>query len=380
MGRTDDEELLGWLRLQLTPGIGDESRRKLLRAFGSAQSIWAAGLAAWREVVGPAPAAALATPSDDALRRAEQALAWRAAAPASRHLLTLGDGAYPPALLHIPDPPCLLYGLGRLDRLRHRSLAVVGSRHATPQGLEHAHDFSWALSEQDLTIVSGLALGIDGAAHEGALKGPGSTVAVVGTGLDRVYPKRHLDLARRLADQGLILSEFALGTPSISSNFPRRNRIIAGLSLGTLVVEAAMQSGSLITARLASEGGREVMAIPGSIHSPQARGCHWLIKQGAQLVETADDVMQSLGLAEGMQSSPRLDFRNEAADAAPAADGPDAEDEVLRALGHDPVTLDGLCGRCGWPVDRLQARLLDLELDGRVVRLPGGLFQRRASA
>jgi DNA processing protein len=222
-------------------------------------------------------------------------------------------------------------------------------------------------------IVSGLALGIDGAAHEGALEGAaaggtGGTIAVVGTGLDRVYPKRHYALAHRMVDgAGLQLSEFMLGAESLKEHFPRRNRIIAGLSLGTLVVEAAVQSGSLITARMAVEYGREVFAIPGSIHSPQSRGCHRLIKDGAKLVETADDILHEIRWQPVAIPSPEP--------AAPASPG--RSDPVLSALGHDPVTLDSLSDRTGWPAAELQARLLELELEGRVARLPGGLFQRR---
>ena len=218
--------------------------------------------------------------------------------------------------------------------------------------------------------MSGLALGIDGAAHAGALDGPGSTIAVVGTGPDRVYPKRHLALAHRIAAEGLLLSEYPLGTPPLPPNFPRRNRIIAGLSLGTLVVEAALQSGSLITARLALEQGREVFAIPGSIHSPQARGCHALIRQGAKLVEQASDILEEL------QGHP-LPAPPPADPAAMEDEGNPGRDPVLEAMGYDPVTLDALVARTGWPAAELSAHLLTLELDGAVARLPGSLFQRR---
>jgi DNA processing protein len=254
----------------------------------------------------------------------------------------------------------------------------VGSRHATPQGLDNARSFSAHLSQGGLTIVSGLALGIDAAAHEGGLSGRGSTIAVVGTGLDVCYPRRHAALTLRIASRGLLLSELLLGSPPLPDHFPRRNRIIAGLSGGTLVVEAAMASGSLITARQALEAGREVFAIPGSIHSPQARGCHHLIKQGAKLVETADDILQELGAA-GAASPP--------AQAAvpplpsqpdePAASVPSAASALLDAMAFDPVTLDALIARTGWPAEQLQIQLLDLELDQRVQRLPGGLYQRR---
>jgi len=249
---------------------------------------------------------------------------------------------------------------------------VVGSRNATRQGELDAAAFAAELSAAGLTIVSGLALGIDAAAHRGGLAGAGRTVAVIGTGADRIYPSRNEPLAREIAGRGAVVSEFALGTPALAGNFPRRNRIIAGLARGTLVVEAALQSGSLITARLAAEAGREVFAIPGSIHSPQSRGCHALIRQGAKLVETALDLLEELepvgaaGIAPGPSAT---------AGSARAADV-DVEDPVLRALGHDPVSLDALIARCGWPAHELSARLLTLELDGLVARLPGGLYQR----
>jgi DNA processing protein len=217
-----------------------------------------------------------------------------------------------------------------------------------------------------------MALGIDGAAHDGALQGARpqalATIAVVGTGLDRVYPRQHRELAHRIAQRGLILSEYPLGTPPLNANFPKRNRLIAGLSQATLVVEAALQSGSLITAKQALEQGRDVLAIPGSIHSAQAKGCHALIKQGAKLVESAQDVLEELRMPDPFAQVPLA--------LAPTATPTETEDELLSAMGHDPVGLDALQARCGWPTARLQAQLLELELMGQVGRLPGGLFQR----
>jgi DNA processing protein len=252
---------------------------------------------------------------------------------------------------------------------------VVGSRDATHQGLHHARQFSHDFGVAGLTVVSGLALGVDGAAHEGALGTAGSTIAVVGTGLDRVYPRKHLDLARRIATEGLILSEFALGTPSLPDHFPRRNRILAGLSRGTVVIEASLRSGSLITARMALECGRDVFAVPGSIASPQSRGCHRLIKEGAALVESAEDVLQALSWAGfdgcGTPSAPAI---------SPHTPGAEAADTLLDAMGFDPLTVDALGARCGWPADQLQARLFELEMEGRVARLPGGLLQRSSQA
>jgi DNA processing protein len=366
-----DDELLAWLRLTQAPGVGDESARRLLAAFGSPQAVLEAGPRCWQDVVGPNAAAGLARPTDDADRLHVRTVRWLAEDRRRRQVLSWGDADYPAALLNTASPPPLLYAQGRVALLSAPSLAMVGSRHATPQGRDNARAFAAALSQEGLTIVSGLALGIDGAAHEGALEGAGSTVAVIGTGPEQVYPSRHQSLARRIAEDGLILSEFPVGTPPLPPNFPKRNRLIAGLSLGTLVVEAAMQSGSLITARLALDDNRDVFAIPGSIHSPQSRGCHHLIKQGAKLVETAEDILQELR----WRPTP---LATEAPNPLEAEDGPAAA--LMRALGHDPVTLDALVARSGWPAAELNVMLLTLELEGQVTRLPGGLFQRHRAA
>ena len=361
----DPEELGAWLRLLETPDVGRESARKLLAAFGSPQAVIQASSAARRELVGPLQAGALATEPESLAQLIAATQAWlQTDAVEPRAVITLGDPLYPRALLNGVDPPLLLYAQGRFELLQAESVAVVGSRNPTPQGADNARAFSSHLSQAGLTVVSGLALGVDAAAHTGGLEGAASTVAVVGTGLDRVYPRRNLGLAHRIVAKGLIISEYSLGTPPLAPNFPRRNRIIAGLARGTLVVEAALQSGSLITARLANEAGREVFAIPGSIHSPQSRGCHALIKQGAKLVETAQDVLEELRLpAPGAAAPP--------AEAAASADDP-----LLAALGFDPVTLDALAARTGWGAAELSGRLLGLELDGLIARLPGQLFQR----
>ena len=363
----DRDELAAWVRLLETPGVGRESARRLLAAFGSPQAVLAASGRARREVVASDAASVLAASSEALDALVEKTLAWLdEQSPELRDVVTLGDPRYPSALLNTADPPLLLYAQGRCELLRAESLAVVGSRNPTPQGTENARSFSAYLSRSGLTIVSGMALGIDGAAHLGGLEGAAATIAVVGTGLDRVYPRRHLELAHRIAAEGLIVSEYALGTPPLPLHFPSRNRIIAGLARGTLVVEAALQSGSLITARLAVEAGREVFAIPGSIHSPQARGCHALIRQGAKLVDRAEDILEEL----------RMPARDAGTGAASEPAG--KEDPLLAALGFDPVTLDALVARTGWTPAALNARLLDLELDGRVTRLPGQLFQRLA--
>ena len=363
----DADELAAWLRLLETPGIGRESARQLLATFGSPQAVLAADTSQRRAIVGPTKAAALEQAGDTHAALLDATLAWLATDDGLvRHVVTLGDSDYPPALLEAADPPVLLYALGRIELLRAPAIAVVGSRNPTPQGRENAAAFAAQLGHAGLTIVSGLALGGDGAAHAAALETPASTVAVVGTGLDTVYPRRHHGLARRIASEGLIVSEYSLGTPPLPARFPQRNRIIAGMSLGTLVVEANLQSGSLITARLAVESGRDVFAIPGSIHAPQSRGCHALIKQGAKLVETAQDVLDELRPG-GAIPAP--------VDDDTAGSTPD-EPALLVAMGHEPIGLDELVERTGWSAATLNVQLLELELQGQVARLPGQRFQR----
>lgn len=371
-------ELAAWLRLALTPGVGNTAARRLLAAFGLPRAIFEQPATSLEKVVPPALALALVTEPEQLAAQVDATWRWLEAAhpPGTRQVLTLADSAYPAGLLQTEDPPLMLYVMGQMPPAWPSSIAVVGSRNPTAQGLDNARQFSRSFAQAGLTVVSGLALGVDGAAHEGALQGaPGgqlATIAVVGTGLDRVYPRQHLDLARRIAEHGLLISEYPLGTPPLAENFPRRNRIISALCQGTLVVEAALKSGSLITARQAAEQGREVFAIPGSIHSPQSRGCHWLIKQGAKLVESAKDVLEEL----------REPARHTLTDEPGREDEVDStgveepEDSLLAALGFDPVTLDVIVARTGIAPAELQARLLELELGGAVARLPGGLFQR----
>lgn len=382
------DELSDWLRLQLTPGIGNTSARKLLAAFGLPSDIFGQGLTALTERVGETKAQALRQKPSGFAEALDATWAWLQAAPEQRRILSLADPDYPVSLLNTEDPPLMLYAMGHsaawepgaLDAMR--CVAIVGSRNPTPQGAINAREFGSALAQAGLTVVSGLALGVDGAAHEGALQGAGggpiATVAVVGTGLDRVYPKSHLELAKQIAAQGLLLSEYPLGTPPMAAHFPQRNRIISGLSLGTLVVEAALQSGSLITARLALEQGKDVFAIPGSIHSTQSRGCHALIKQGAKLVESAQDILEELG-------APVLRARASEVGSAPDGLAPDdgltlEQTALLQALGFEPSSLDALQARTGRDTPHLQADLMGLELQGRVMRVPGGLFQRQNSA
>jgi DNA processing protein len=402
------DELAAWLRLSLSPGVGNGTARKLLAAFGLPQRIFEQPASALTQVVSSTLAQGLrSTPCElDALLATTWAWLEQDDAGGVRHqIVALGDTGYPQALLSLDDPPLMLYllGTGKFKRnkpeaLTNRaqeaifnvankdpidpflSLAVVGSRNPTPQGAANARQFAKAMAQAGLTVVSGLALGVDGAAHEGALEGASgsndaaTTVAVVGTGLDRVYPKAHRDLAHRIAAHGLLVSEYPLGTPPLTANFPKRNRLIAGLSNGTLVVEAALKSGSLITARLTSEQGKDVFAIPGSIHAAQSRGCHALIKQGAKLVESAQDILEELKWP--MQASNATTLIADSAYPERAEGLFDSDNVVLAALGFDPVGLDALQARCGLDTAELQAQLMGLELEGDVARLPGGLFQR----
>lgn len=381
--RAGEEELRAWLRLVLS--VGRSTGRRLLSALGTPQQVFECSCEALRALVTPAQAQALATPPATLERCLAQTLNWLDGGP-DRQVVTLGDTLYPATLLDCADPPLLLHLRGRHELLTRPALAVVGSRNPSAQGADNALAFARFFSETGWTIVSGLALGVDGAAHEGGLAGPGSTIAVLGTGIDRLYPARHHALALRIATAGLLMSEFPLGTPPLRENFPQRNRLIAGLTRGTLVVEATLQSGSLITARLAAENGREVFAIPGSIHSPQSRGCHALIKEGAKLVECAQDILEELQMERKSDSGPASMQRSNAHGAvqttmaAPQASEDEPPDTVLTALGHDAATLDMLIERTGWPAPALAARLLELELEGRLKRLPGGLYQRRSLA
>jgi DNA processing protein len=362
----DADELCAWLTLTLTEGVGPATTRDLLAAFGLPQQVLEEPFTALSNIAGPAVARRLK--DSDAARGAavDTALAW--AQVANNSIVTLADALYPPALLQAPDPPPVLYLKGKPELLSRPGVAIVGSRNATAQGLANAEQFARTLANAGVTVISGLALGIDGAAHRGALQGTGFTIAVTGTGQDVVYPSKHHELAHQIAQQGLIVSEFALGTRPLAGHFPRRNRTIAALARGVLVVEAAPQSGSLITARLAGDLGREVLAIPGSIHSPQSRGCHQLIKQGAKLVENAQDVLEELRLNAMTTQQPevprvRSTLEQELAD-------------LLEALGHDPVDIDTLATRTGHALHEVLARLTALELEGGVARLPAGRWQR----
>lgn len=394
----DRDELGAWLRLTLSQGVGNGAARRLLARFGLPQDIFRQPESALQHCVTLAQAKALCTVASGWEALLETTWHWLEGADPqgpARAVITLGDARYPQSLLDTEDPPLLMYLMGAARLLAQnpfptaRCLAVVGSRNPTAQGADNARLFSRALRGAGFTIVSGLALGVDAAAHEGALdvssdpfaEATPATIAVVGTGLDRVYPRKNLDLAHRIAAHGVLVSEYPLGTPPLAANFPKRNRIISGLSQGTLVVEAALASGSLITARMAAEQGREVFAIPGSIHAPQSRGCHALIRQGAKLVESAQDVLEELRMppAVGKQSASSgaavLDEEG-----STDIDTRETESPLLQALGFDPMGVDALVARTGMDAASLQVELLELELDGQVARLPGGLYQRLGSA
>ncbi len=350
------------------PGLGVVAWRRLLGAFGSPSVAISAPRRQLLECLGGKAGLVdgiLAATDNSPLAD----LAWLQHAP-HRHALFLDQPGYPPQLTQIPDPPVALLVEGDATLLSAPQIAIVGSRNASPAGRETAFALAAALADCGLVITSGLAEGVDGAAHRGALAGGGPTLAVFGTGPDRIYPRQHAALAGEIRRRGALLSEQPVGTPPRGFNFPRRNRIISGLSLGVLVVEAGAQSGSLITARLAAEQGREVFAIPGGIHNPLARGCHALIRDGAKLVESVTDILEELPPLTGGHS-PR--------DAAtpPAANPDSATNRVLANLGDSPVSLDLLVVRTGLTVAEVSTMLLTLQLDGLVAALPGGLFGRQ---
>lgn len=362
-----DARVEAWATLQLVAGLGAAALVTLLKAFGGPAEVLAASRAGISKLVAAPLAASIKRgPDPEALANT---LSWLAHPDNS--LVTWDDPDYPQMLLSIADPPPALYYIGRRALLNRPAVAIVGSRNATPQGLENAEAFGAALSSSGVTVVSGLAIGIDAAAHRGGLSGNGSSLAVIGTGIDRVYPARNRDLAHTLAEKGGVLSQFSLGTAPLSGNFPRRNRVISGLARGVLVVEATLNSGSLITARAAAEQGREVFAIPGSIHSPFSRGSHRLIKDGAKLVETAQDILEELG-ALGPIATPSAGAADKAKDAAGSGDAT----RILAALGSEGATVDRLVERSGLSSSAVTVALLELELRGQVAALPGGAFQR----
>jgi len=366
---TDSDELPYWLALVRMPGVGPVTAQALLEQWGSPRHLFEAESTALQEA-GRLSATTRAYLRQPDWAAVEQDLAWLA--HPLHHAVTRQDELYPPLLKQIPDPPAVLFIQGDPHTLATRQIAIVGSRNPSTSGERTASEFARHLANIGFTITSGLAVGIDAAAHRGALAADGLTVAVTGTGLDQVYPARHRTLADEIAAHGALVSEFPPGTPPRPENFPRRNRLISALGLGTLVVEAAVQSGSLITARLAAEQGREVFAIPGSIHNPLARGCHALLRQGAKLVETAHDVIEELGALaawEEGRATPR------AATAAAAVDSHEFT-SLLRHIGYEPTAVDTLVERSGLTADQVSSMLVVLELHGQIASAPGGLYTR----
>ena len=353
-----------WISLNNIYGLGSQAFFQLLKAFGNPTAIYAASYSQLKEVVAEKIASEIKNGiTEDALH---DILEWLN--KENNHLVTLADPSYPKALLEIADPPPLLYAKGNLGLLNQPSIAIVGSRSASVQGEKNAEAFASDLCNQGLCIISGLALGIDGAAHRGALKTNGATIAVVGTGLDIVYPAKHRDLAHQIAERGLIISEFSLGTPSKPQNFPKRNRIISGLSLGCLVVEANLQSGSQITARLAAEQGREVFAIPGSIHSPMSKGCHQLIKQGAKLVDCIQDILDELDIK-------KSEITQACAESSKPVES-SKNNALLYIMGFEPMQLENIVNLSGLTVSEVSSMLMLLELEGSVASLAGGKYQK----
>ncbi|AEC21107.1 hypothetical protein PT7_2567 [Pusillimonas sp. T7-7] len=378
------DELSSWIRLSLEPGLGPAQARHLLATLGLPQDIYAAASGSLAKLLPSKLVQQLKqAPTDQINDTIAKTLAWLN--HPQHHLLTLADPAYPRSLLDIHDPPLLLYANGNPDCLNRQAISIVGARSASDAGMDNARAFAQHLAEQGWCIVSGLALGIDTAAHEGALRaGPnrGGTVAIMGTGIDIVYPARNRDLAHRIAQDGLLISEFPLGTRAIPYQFPKRNRLVAGMARGVLVVEAAKQSGSLITARLASEMGREVFAIPGSIHSPLSRGCHALIRQGAKLVESAEDIHEELGqpkLTPGAALAGPPKSTAAAASSQPEASPEPNSQRILEAMGYDPVDLDTLQRRTQLNLSTLNSSLLMLELAETIARQDDGRFLRRST-
>lgn len=358
--RCPQDRSLPWLHVSLIRGLTPAKLRALLDWAGTPEALLQCSPEQMASIAGAEIASALARGADR--RLLDATLRWLE--DADHHIVCPADPFYPPALLELGDTPPVLYACGRVELLCEPALAIVGSRNATAQGLRDAHSFAKAIAGEGLAIVSGLAIGIDSAAHLGGLEEAASSIAILGNGPDIVYPPDNAALSAALAKRGCLLSEFALGTPPLAWNFPRRNRLISGMSKGVLVVEAGIPSGTLSTARLASEQGREVFAIPGSIHSPVSKGCHRLIQHGAKLVQTAQDVLEEIGWRRA-----RSDDAHGIEAVAPPCD------PVLEALGFAAATLEQLASRTGLDAASLAARMSLLELQGRVVALAGGSFQ-----
>lgn len=351
-----------WLQLSLTYGVGPATFLKLIKHFGTPENVYDSSPSLVANIVGTGITKAIF--SSDNLIQVEQSLKWRDANPKLRHIITLNDEIYPENLAQISQPPVVLFAEGNINLLRNNKIAIVGTRHPTQSGIDNARSFAKSLADNGLTVVSGLAAGIDRYAHEGALNSNSlsSTIAVVGTGIDIIYPASNKALYNQIREQGLIISEFPLGTPPINNNFPRRNRIVVGLSHACLVVESAIDGGSMISANFALEMGREVLAIPGSIHNPMTRGCHKLIKLGAKLCENVADVLDEINVESNLLASNEVNT--------------ETNDPVLLAMGYDSITIDGLCAKLNLDFSSLCGKLLELELSEQIVNCGGGRYQR----
>ena len=355
----DTNKLHSWLTLALTPKVGPKTVKKLLNHFQTADNILAQDSATLGQFVGTAIAKLIT--SNAAEKALDDTYKWLELDKIN-NIITLGDELYPNELSEIVDPPVILFAKGNLSLLKNRKFGIIGTRHPTEQGILNASSFAKHLANLNLTIVSGMAEGIDKHAHLGGLDGTGSTIGVIGTGIDRIYPSSNKDLFHNVAGRGLLLSEFPLGTQPFAGNFPRRNRIVAGLSSGCLVVESSIDGGSMITANMALEMGREVMAIPGSIHNPVARGCHKLIKTGAKLVETTNDIIEELQLEPITSNQLALDNT--------------INDPILQVMGYDTINIDHICNKLNVSFAEICANLLALELDGYITNCGNGKYQR----
>lgn len=365
----NDFDIKYWLDLSLTTGVGGKTLRTLLAAYDSPQAVLAAPEMELRHHVSPTIAGHICR--DDRSAEVAAAQHWLKQDGRVRHIVTLADEAYPQMLLETDDPPALLYAAGDLSLLQRRMVAIVGSRSASSAGLRNTEIFARALADAGCCIVSGLAQGVDAAAHKGALAGGGTTIAVIATGMDIVYPREHRALATDIVQSGLLLSEFPLGTKPLPTHFPRRNRIISGLADACLVMEATLRSGSLITAQLAAEQGRDVFAVPGSINSPLYRGCHQLIKNGARLAENVNDVLDELNILLPPPPAAARRYEESSSAGSSRADG-----DILPFINYEPTSIDDIALRSGVSADALMPVLLDLEMAGKIVSTAGGCFQR----
>lgn len=359
-----NDSLKLWLRLYHTYGVGAATFLKLIKHFGSVENIYAQESKVLTEIVGKGLANSILNYQDHDL--IDKIISWRDLSPSTRYIVTINDAIYPETLAQIDSPPIILFAEGNIDLLSKNKIAIVGTRHPTNYGIDNAQGFAEVLAKNNLTIVSGLAAGIDRYAHEGALRvsNGGSTIAIIGTGIDVVYPSSNRKLFDQIRKDGLIISEFTLGTPPINNNFPRRNRIIVGLSKACLVVESAIDGGSMISANFALEMGRDVLTIPGSVHNPMARGCHKLIKMGAKLCETVHDVLEEV----------RFDSIPENVSVTELSSVID--DPVLLAMGFEPIEIDNLCQKLNLDFTNLCGKLLELELDEKIISCGGGRYQR----